>query len=297
VKQFLPGIEAVLGWFERRIDENGMLGQLDWFNFSDWTPGFLCGAPAGVDDGNSALISLNFVYALERAEELFSFFGKNQKAIKYHDLAGRIRKSVYKNCFDEKKGLLADTPLKQEFSQHTNIFGILTGTFPQDELQNVMKNILQNDSLIQTTIYFKFYLFEALKQADMGDLYLDQFGPWYDMINEGLTTFEEGDYDDRSDCHAWGASPLYHFMTIVGGITPVEPGFKKIEIKPAFGKLRDINLSVPHPDGELNVNLVRKKNGVKGSIILPENVKGKFIWEGKRFELTGGKNSINVNID
>ena len=51
VKQFLPGIEAVLGWFERRMDDNGMLGHLDWFNFSDWTTGFLCGAPAGVDDG------------------------------------------------------------------------------------------------------------------------------------------------------------------------------------------------------------------------------------------------------
>ena len=264
VKQFLPGIESVLSWFERRLDNNGMLGPLDWFNFSDWTKGFLCGAPAGVDDGNSALISLNFVYALDRASELFGYFGEEKKALKYHDLAASIKIAVYKNCFDERRGLLADTPLMQEFSQHTNIFGVLTSTFPQEKVPDVINTILHDVNLIQTTIYFKFYLFEALKKADMGNLYLDQLGPWYDMIGEGLTTFEEGDFDDRSDCHAWGSSPLYHFMSIVGGVSSIEPGFKKVEIKPAFGKLNEIKISIPHPDGDLKMELVKSDGRIQG---------------------------------
>ena len=78
----------------------------------------------------------------------------------------------------------------QEFSQHTNIFGALTSTFPQEKVPDVINTILHDVNLIQTTIYFKFYLFEALKKADMGDLYLDQLGPWYDMIGEGLTTLK-----------------------------------------------------------------------------------------------------------
>jgi alpha-L-rhamnosidase len=238
---------------------------------------------------------LNFVYALNRAEQLFHFFGQDQKATKYHELAERIKKSVYENCFDKQKGILADTPLKQEYSQHTNIFGILTGTFPKDQTQEVMKHILEDTSLIQTTIYYKFYLFEALKLADMGDLYLDQLGPWRDMINEGLTTFEEGDYDDRSDCHAWGASPLYHFMSIVGGIPPVEQGFKKVEIKPAFGKLNEIKIKTPHPNGDLKINLVKIQNKIKGSVTLPENVEGTFIWKDKIIKLTPGDNPIDVN--
>lgn len=295
VKQFLPGIEAVLGWFERRMDDNGMLGPLDWFNFSDWADGFLCGIPAGADDGNSALISLNFVYALNRATDLFRFFGEDQKAKRYDELAERIKKSVYENCYDVQKGILADTPLKQAFSQHTNIFGILSGTFPQHKVQDVMNEILKNESLIQTTIYFKFYLFEALKEADMGDFYLDQLGPWNAMIEEGLSTFEEGDYDNRSDCHAWGASPLYHFMSLVGGISPVEPGFKKVEIKPAFGKLKEIKLKVPHPDGDLTMDLVKNKNHVDGSVVLPEGIEGVFKWKYKTIKLQPGKNVIGVN--
>jgi len=295
IEQFLPGIEAVLGWFERRMDDNGMLGPLDWFNFSDWTPGFMCGAPAGVDDGNSALITLNFAYSLERAAELFSFFGEFQKSVKYKSMAESMVSSVYSNCYNKDRDLLADTPLMQEYSQHTNIWGILTNTFPEDQAQVVMKKILDDDSLIQTTIYFKFYLFEALKKAGLADLYLEQLGPWYDMLDEGLTTFEEGDYDDRSDCHAWGSSPLYHFMSIVGGVTPSAPGFKRVSIKPAFGKLNEIKVTIPHPEGDLSMELKKNlDNSLTGMVILPDRIKGIFEWNGKQFDLHEGKNIIGM---
>ncbi len=294
VRQFLPGIEAVIGWFERRMDKNGMLGQLEWFNFTDWTKGFLCGAPAGVDDGNSALISLNLVYALQRAEVLFRYFGEIEKADDYLALSNQIRTSVYRECFESGRGLLADTPQKHEFSQHTNIFGILTETFPNDQVQPVMQRILSDTGLIQTTIYYKFYLMEALKIAGLGNQYTDHLQPWYDMLNEGLTTFEEGDFDDRSDCHAWGSSPLYHFMSIVGGISSEAPGFKKIAISPSFGKLNDIAVSIPHPNGILRMELKKnRETKLYGTITLPEGTYGEFRWQGKTIPLFSGTNTID----
>ena len=36
VRSFLPGIQAVLGWFERRLREDGLMGGLEWLNFTDW---------------------------------------------------------------------------------------------------------------------------------------------------------------------------------------------------------------------------------------------------------------------
>ena len=47
--------------------------------------------------------------------------------------------------------------------------------------------------------------------------------------------FKEGDFDDRSDCHAWSSSPLYHLMSLTGGIYPASPGFKNIRIQPELG--------------------------------------------------------------
>lgn len=295
VHQLLPGIEAVLGWFERRMDDNGMLGPLDWFGFTDWTPGFLCGTPAGTDDGNSALFSMNFVYALDRASEMFQFFDQNEKAERYKNLANSIREAVYRDCFQAEIGLLADSPLKQDYSQHTNIFGILSNTIPKEQMKGVIEKVLSDTSLIQTTIYYKFYLFEALQKADMGDLYLDQLGTWDNMLEEGLSTFEEMDYDDRSDCHAWGSSPLYHFMSIVGGVRPAAPGFKKVVIKPAFGTLNDISLKIPHPDGEITMTLKKRKNSrMTGSIELPLNIEGTFFWKNNEVKLSGGENTIKL---
>ena len=164
--------------------------------------------------------------------------------------------------------MLADLPLDDPtrnelykagiFSQHTNIWGILTGAFPEDDEPEVMKKILSDTSLIPTTIYFRFYLFEALKKCGMGDQYTELLGSWERMLDNGLTTFQEGDTKDRSDCHAWSASPLYHFLSLVAGITPASPGFRSVDITPAPGDLKHIEASVPHPAGMIEVQLDRR---------------------------------------
>jgi len=312
LRQFLPGIEAVLDWFERHIDFTGMLGPLDWFNFADWTDGFMVGSPPGSDLGHSALISLNYVYALDRAAELFLWFSNIDQS---DELAGRAqeflmhaertRQAVYSHCYDYASGLLSDLPLDDPtrnelykdgvFSQHTNIWGILTGTFPEDDENEVMEKILSDTSLIPTSIYFRFYLFEALKKSGMGDQYTELLGSWERMLDNGLTTFQEGDYKDRSDCHAWSASPLYHFLSLVAGITPSSPGFQSVDITPAMGDLRRIEASVPHPAGMIEVQLNRRgSKGIRGSITLPPGIKGTFNWNKKEIPLAPGKQDISL---
>jgi alpha-L-rhamnosidase len=310
LRQFLPGIEAVLDWFERRIDFTGMLGPLDWFNFADWTKGFMVGTPPGADLGHSALISLNYVYALDRASELFNYFGEldnseimHTRAREYRIQAERTRRAVHNICYDSNKKLMADLPLdnpsqhqlyeKGIYSQHTNIWGILTDAIPLDDQPDVMKTILKDPKLIPTTIYFRFYLFEALKKTGMADKYTGMLGSWERMLQNGLTTFQEGDYKDRSDCHAWSASPLYHFLSLVAGIAPGEPGFRSVQIMPALGDLKQIEAFMPHPLGTIHLQLERKgEEGIKGTIELPEGVRGTLYWGGYSYPLLPGSQNI-----
>jgi len=311
LRQFLPGIEAVLGWFEQHIDFTGMLGPLEWFNFADWTDGFLVGAPPGSDLGHSALISLNYAYALGRAAVLYNWFAALEnseeyasRAQEYLIRADRTRSAVYNLCYDYSSGLLADVPLDDPnknlyksgiFSQHTNIWGLLTNSFSEDDVPSVMEKILSDTSLIPTTIYFRFYLFQAMQQAGMADGYTEMLGSWERMLDNGLSTFQEGDYKDRSDCHAWSASPLYHYLSLVAGITPAEPGFQSVDIAPALGPLKHIEASMPHPAGMIEVQLTRRgKKGIKGSITLPEGLYGSFTWEGHKLLLNPGTREIKL---
>ena len=301
LRQFLPGVRSVLGWFEQRLGANYLLGPLEWFNFTDWTPGFKVGAPEGVDTGSSALITLNYVYALQRAEILMEHFGQKEDAARYKMLQEKIGKAVIKECFDTKKGLFSDTPSMTTYSQHTNIFAILCNLVPASSQKELMNKILRDTSLIQTTIYYKFYLFEAIRLTGSGNEYFDGLQPWEEMLKLGLTTFREGDYEDRSDCHAWSASPCYHFLSLVSGVRPLAPGFRSVEIAPCPGNLTSIKSSMPHPAGTITLDLSFRSSTVSGTITLPEGIDGVFKWKERKIKLHEGKQNIlltyNQNSD
>ena len=219
-------------------------------------------------------------------------------------VADRTRNAVYNLCYDYSRGLLADIPLDDPnrdmykhgiFSQHTNILGVLTNAFPEDDVPGVMEKILADTSLIPATIYYRFYLFQALQKTGMADRYTDMLGSWERMLENGLTTFQESDVLERSDCHAWSSSPLYHFLSLVAGITPAEPGFESVTISPALGSLEQINATVPHPAGTISLQLERRgKEGIRGSITLPEGVQGTFNWGINSVPLVSGSQDIKL---
>jgi len=297
IKSFLPGIESVLGWFTRRIDkETGMLGKVEYWNFVDWAIDWawsnekgIGGVPAGgMNDGNSSILSMQFAYAVQRASELFRYYGQPEKADNYSDLARKITKAVYEKCWDESKGYIADTPSKKEFSMHTQIFAVLTNTIPENNQKEFVKRFINDKALIQPTMYFRFYLTQALKKTGLADHYLETLGLWNEMLDKGLTTFAENPDPARSDCHAWSASPDYDFLATVAGIRPGTAGFKTVEIEPALGELNFIKGQMPHPAGIIIFDLKRTGNaGITGEIILPEGLTGMFRWNGKAINLKG----------
>jgi hypothetical protein len=300
IKSFLPGIDNVLDWFTNRIDtKTGMLGRIEYWNFVDWAVEWpwsnelgYGGVPkGGTNDGNSSIVSMQFAYALQRAVELFRYYGQPEKAENYAKMAEQITKAVYEKCWDESRGYLADTPEKNEFSMHAQIFGVLTNTIPESAQKAFVQRFMNDKSLFQPTMYFRFYLTQALKKTGLADLYTETLGLWYDMLDKGLTTFAENPDPARSDCHAWSASPDYDFLATVAGIRPGSPGFKTVEIAPALGKLSFIKGQMPHPAGIISFDLKRKgTNGIIGEIVLPEGLTGSFIWNGKSIPIKGKTN-------
>jgi len=294
IKPFLLPIQEVLKWYENNLDRRkGMLGPMKWWNFTDWNTAFDFGVPDGATDGNSSIITLQYAYTLQQAAKVFNHFGQGELANHYNKLADSLSKATYNLCFDTKRGVLANTPQKNSFSQHASIMGVLAGSIPIEQGKAVMEKVLTDSTLSQATFYYRFYLTLALKKAGMADMYYGQLKPWREMLNNGLTTFAENPDPTRSDCHAWSASPNYDFFATICGIEPSAAGFKGITIRPAFGELTEISGSIPHPSGEnISVMLKRVGNQLSGTVTLPLNTTGKFIWKGKEIALVGGQQSI-----
>jgi hypothetical protein len=81
-------------------------------------------------------------------------------------------------------------------------------------------------------------------------------------------------------------------LATVLGIEPGSAGFKTVRIEPHLGKLQHAEGSVPHPKGDIRVELVRDKAGMKARVTLPAGVTGTFVWQGKSTMLQPGEQTL-----
>ena len=293
LKKYSTAIKGVLDWHHDKINpKSNMLGSLPWWKFVDWANEFKDGEPEGAINGNSSILTLQYVYTLEQAASIFEYLGDNYQANEYRKTAKTLSDNSFKQCFNLSKNLMADTPDQKIYSQHASIMGVLSGSIPSSLHQKVMTEVLNDKSLIQATFYYRFYLNQALKKAGMANLYYGALTPWRDMLKMGLSTFAEKPEPTRSDCHAWSASPNYDFLATICGIMPNSIGFDDIIIAPALGELTTIEGNMPHPKGEIKMKLTKLKNEIIAEITIPENTKGKFVWQNKTWELKEGFQKI-----
>ena len=298
VKSKLPGMRQVLWFFNKYQQPDGSLKNLPYWNFTDWceTKGWQNGmAPMG-KDGFSAALDLQLLWAYQIATELENNLGMKEYAKQYETAAAQLKETIQKKYWDNTKKLFADTDEKDVFSQHSNSLAILTGLIKGADATALAKKLISDNNLTQATIYFKYYLHQALTKAGLGNDYLNWLNVWKQNLAMGMTTWAEiSDINNtRSDCHAWGASPNIELYRIVLGIDSDSPGFKKIKITPHLGSLSHASGSIPHPNGNVIVNYERSDNNLKISITLPPNTPGYLLWNDKRYELKPGENSLTV---
>ncbi len=295
VRGFLQGIRAVLGWFEQRVDDTGLIGPIPQWPYVDWAQGWPRGMPPGASDGGSTVISLQFAYALERAGELEAALGNSELAARNRRIADSLKDAVRARAWDQERGLFRDTPDGESFSQHANVLAILTNTVADEEKAGLMEHLLADDSLTQSTYYFSYYLLEALRDAGLGDLYIEQLQPWQEMLALGLTTVPETPEPTRSDSHAWSAHPNYGLLATVLGVRPSEAGFRFVRIAPQLGPLQRAEGRIPHPLGNIDVRLGRTDgSGLAAELTLPPGLEGVFEWNGEERALTPGRQNLEL---
>ena len=293
VRRFLPGIRSVVSWFEGRLDDTGMLGPIPWWPYVDWARGWDRGVPPGGTDGHSTVISLQFVYALQRAAELERALGLPAMADHDSDLAEHVRAATRARAWDPVRRLFRDTPGGGTYSQQANVMAVLTDAVAPAEQSALMERLLSDGSLTQSTYYFSYYQFEALRKAGLGDRYVEQLAPWHGMLQLGLTTVPETPEPTRSDSHAWSAHPNYGLLATVLGVRPAEPGFRTVRIAPHFGPLRRAEGRIPHPRGDIVVRFERTEDGgLRGEVTLPEGLTGVVEWKGKELPLRPGRQQV-----
>ena len=238
---------------------------IDWVESKNWHYGI---PPAG--NKPCGIFNWLVVYTLLKMADLERFAGEEELAGRWDRLAKTLKNAIDVKFFDQTKSLYSDDLEHECFSRHAQCLALLSGALDEAAAGKLFGQMLEPDAgLASTSIYFSHYLFETYALFGRADLILEAFSPWYTLTAKGLYTTPEGILDHpRSDCHAWGAHPLYHIYASLLGIRPSGPGWELV-IRPDLGTLKRLSGTIPFRGQMLSVSCEKVHGKLKVTVKLP----------------------------
>lgn len=243
----IPRIDGVLEFFHSHIDELGLVSGLpnDVWQYVDWVTTWGAttehpdkGVPtSGRKSNRHTYFSMLYAYVLRQAAQLVRDVGRPGHAIEYESRHASLTEAVQGHCFDGQyyTDSTADVADDNAYSQHCQVFAVLSGVAPPGVRERILGESFSNPKFSRCSYMMRFYALRALSLASdkvYEDLWEEMWEPWRRMLANNLSTWEEDDVRQRSDCHAWGSVPIYEYCTEVAGIRPTAPGSSEILFKP-----------------------------------------------------------------
>lgn len=280
VAEHMPAIDQVLHYFERHLTEEGYVEKVGGINmearfwsFIDWAEEWndTSGMPTAGLKGPLTMETLLYIYGLQHAGSLADFLGRGEEAKLYRERAKKAQESVRKYCMGEN-GMLQDGPGIEEYSQHCQVFALLTDTVDMEAGKRNLLKTIEEPGYTQCTVAMRFYLFRALEKAGLY-AYTDRYwDTWRNMVKMHCTTCVESEAYARSECHGWGALILYELPSITLGVRPASPGYKKVRIAPVTGYLTNASGIVKTPVGNIRVSWKIENGAFKIDYEVPQNI-------------------------
>lgn len=263
----MPYIENILNYFRKNLTEKGYVGKLGnvlgdrYWSFIDWAKEWnpTSGMPPAGLKGSLTMESLLYICGLQHAAKLLGFLGRKEDAEEYQQQSVQLQNAVRRYCTGSN-GMIQDGPGTEEYSQHCQVFAVLTDTVDKETGRKNLLKTIEDKQYPQCTVAMRFYLFRALEKTGLY-MYSDQYWEaWRRMLRLNCTTSIESEEYARSECHAWGALALYELPSAVLGVRPDEPGYKAVRIAPNPGHMTYACGKVKTPAGEIQVKW-KKENG------------------------------------
>jgi alpha-L-rhamnosidase len=303
----IPRMREILRWFEPWLSPRWLLTRNPQWNFVDWVgqtsqdrtmfPSY------SAKEGESCLTSAIYLGALRQAAAIEGSLGDAAIGRRNSATAERLSKAIKELCWSQERGLFADNPDKQVFSQHMNALAVLYDVVPTGEAAGLLdrivapgKGIDAPQGMFTTSYYFAWYLIRAFEHAGQDERYLDLLKTWRELLALNYTTWPEERGDTRSDTHAWSAHPTADLLGIVAGIQPAAPGYRAVRVKPSLAGLTSLDATAATPKGPVSVSYRISDAKLTATIERPADLPGTFMWGGKSFPLRPGPNRFVVPL-
>ncbi|HEY0008873.1 MAG TPA: alpha-L-rhamnosidase C-terminal domain-containing protein [Tepidisphaeraceae bacterium] len=294
IRQCMPGVRGVLERWRQQINSNGLVTLPAGWNFMDWVNGWDMGMSNPKTGSPCGVTHWLLVYVLNLIAKLEDLMNEPLLARRHRQTAAALAAVGERTYFHDGRGLLADDVAKTRFSEHAQVLALISGGLSPHLRERVAEGILHpGEDLARTSIYFSHYTFEALHQLGRTDKMIDRMSLWFKHREMGLSTLIESPEPARSDCHAWGAHPLYHYFASILGIRPRGFGFTTVDITPHLGPLEWAEGTMVHPQGVIHTRFEKRGTRIAGEINVPAGVTGTLHLNGDTMSISQPKTIIS----
>ena len=281
VKRHLQTIAGILGFYQSHMDEKGLVEKIGGLNrpgnhcsFIDWTPEWDAtnGVPSVTLEGQITMESFLYLLGLQYAKELALYAGEEQTAETYGKQAEALKLALNTHCRG-KNGMYQDGPGKEVYSQHCQVFAVLTDTVSLEEGKAyILETLDHKENYAQCSVAIIYYLFRALEKCGVYERTEELWEIWKVMVENHMTTCAEDPLLSRSDCHAWGALALYELPSVLLGVRPAAPGYRKVKVQPHTEYLHSAKGTVLTPVGTVSVKWQKDGEKISLEVDAPEGV-------------------------
>ena len=239
------GIEKNKNLSPRELDNYKYLWNTGW-HYGDWMIPSLSKGPmggvAGAKKTKELFASLYYAYAAGLMTEISALLGKPEAEKQYAELSRRVKEAIAETYISEDGRITPDL-------QGSYVCALWLGVVPKDReymaVARLNALIQENGYRLDTGFLATPVLLDVLMKYDLKEtayrlLYQEECPSWFYEIKKGATTLWEswdgiqpnGKVGSLSYNHYAFGSVCHWIFRFVGGIRPLEPGFRKILIQP-----------------------------------------------------------------
>jgi len=250
------------------------------YGYGDW----LC---IGEETSKSFIATAFFAYDCSLMTKIASVLGNNDDAVHYNELFKKI-KQLFRKTFLNKDGTLVQ--LTQTAAVLSIHFNLLEAEEKEKAISFLTKSIIGNDYHLTTGFLGLSFLMHVLSSIGRNDiawkvLTNNKFPSWFFVIDNGATTLwerwdsfhpEKGFYDPTMNSfnHCSLGCVGEWLFTGIAGITVLEPGFRKVMIKPFIPEgLTYARASFKANYGFIKSEWKKSRNSLLMNISIPFNTK------------------------
>ena len=227
----------------------------------------------------NAVVNAYHYQAVSQLAQIAKVLNQSSDEQQFAVKAAKLKASFNEKLLDKKRGVYFDGIGTNHASLHANMFPLTFGLVPEKYVGKI-SGFVQSRGMA-CSVYGSQFLMDAVYDGNNPDYGLQLLTStsdrsWYNMIRVGSTiSLEAWDnkYKPNQDWnHAWGAAPANIIPRKLMGIEPLEPGFRKIRIKPQPASLEHAEIKCPTIRGDVLLSFKNKlQQSFSMNLTIPAN--------------------------